>query len=822
METKRPLHPVERRLSLQIRSFRQAHQRFVQSELAFKLQRLAFLDGQVASSLLASLVGLLTEQHEPAFAERFVLLVRLLDDFRHRVPEALASVQIQSLQDFQIVDANDLVMLRLSRPSDQVHQPADRRLGARLRLAALLVFELERFAAGDDPQHVASVGVERFDSAIDHDRQMSDGRVVERIPLHCWRLRLAADPQRQERDHHDRHPTGRTVDDLRRRCGLRLASTTIQEPQQRHRKLKQHPDRHDHAGNVRNHPTAVRHHLQRRVFLALRLRVAALIKRLASVPQRIVHPDVMLEILAARFIDDANVRRVIPGRARAEIICAVHVFQLDRVRLVIAAEPQREVVLLVADLDRLGLVLFREMHRDEVRPDLLAAVPLRQSDVRARHVHLAHRLDAGRRLERHQHARLADASRRHRDRRAVLHRTSTSVLVVFQHLDVERQQFVRDLVFADAAGQPCIGDDDVRFGIRAGGLDDRQLGRADVAGVVRRLTFFERNLSFDCHQADKQLAEHHQPDAGVQQHDAGALLEDHHAADQQHNTGQRPLQQLPQNPHRRIVEHIAPHPQPGQQQTGRRATGCFDPKRNRLPRLCLAGFRRVDANRLVDRVAPNSRQHKLEQQPQRVPRDPAIALQAVRIGTAHDHQPRRQQTESDHADSGPQPIPLRLCLEPNAVSGQQIQKHHDADQSAAGKGNDHPIGNVRLAGEERRRKENLQINPRQIAAEVFFDHFPNVRVHLRHRPGQHQKRRHRQERHRQLQRRQRPHQLLDQRPDRDVRFRCRAILEEVCGCHDWSPDERDFKSQISDFKSQICRYSNFTDCTNASNFDFSR
>ena len=359
--------------------------------------------------------------------------------------------------------------------------------------------------------------------------------------------------------------------------------------------------------------------------------------------------------------------------------------------------------------------------------------------------------------------------------------------MVLDHFDVERQQFVRDLVFADRSAQPSIRHDDVRLGIGPCRLCDCQLGRTNVTSEVRLLPFFERNLSFDCQQSDEQLAEHHQPDPRVQQHHAGSLFEDHHAADQQYDARQRPLQQLPQNPHRRIVEDISINPQPSQQQAHARAASRFDPKRNRCATDRFARFASVDPHGLVNRDAPDRRQHELEQQPQTAPRDPTVALQAVRVRATDDHHPRRQQTQPDHADAGPQPISFGLRLEPDAVSGQQIQEHQHADQSATRKRNHHPIGYVRLAGNERWRKENLQIDPRQIATEVFFDDLPNVLIDLSHRPGQDEKRGQRQQRHRQLERRQRPHQFFDQRPNRDVRVRCRAIIQNVCGCHDWSP-----------------------------------
>ena len=466
-----------------------------------------------------------------------------------------------------------------------------------------------------------------------------------------------------------------------------------------------------------------------------------------------------------RVIRQANVRGIIPGRARADVVRAVHVDQFDRVRLVVAAEAQREVVCLAIDLDGLGAVLHRQQHGDQIGADLFATAvfgtavfgtaALGQADHRTWHVHFRVGIDAGRTTHRHQRIRLADAVRR-LNLVLVRRRPDARVAVILQHLDVERQQFVRDLALTDAAFQSRAWHHDVRFGIRAGGFDKGQLGRPVIAGEVRCLPFLQRNLSLDRRQADQQFAEHHQPDAAMQQHDAGSLLKDHHAADQHHDAGKRRFQQLPQDAHRRIVQPsgISPHPQPRNDQAENNTKDVSRPELRLGRDIARSESRQLDGT--IDRSAPQHRQPQFEKRPQRLPRDPAFALQTVRTGTARHDQPGGQHSQSDDSHTGPQLSSLRLRFESDAVGRHQIQKHQRADQPAAGKRNHHPSRQVRLMieqeiREERGREKDLQVDPRHLTAEVFIDDLPDVLIDLSQRPRQHEHDRHRQQRDRQLQ-----------------------------------------------------------------------
>jgi hypothetical protein len=92
----------------------------------------------------------------------------------------------------------------------------------------------------------------------------------------------------------------------------------------------------------------------------------------------------------------------------------------------------------------------------------------------------------------------------------------------------------------------------VRFGVRR--IDHGQFGGPHVLREVDRLPLADAHHRLDGLRADQQFAEHQQPDAAVQQHDACPLGEHQPAADEQHAGGSQALDELPQDPHRRVVE----------------------------------------------------------------------------------------------------------------------------------------------------------------------------------------------------------------------------------------------------------------------------
>jgi hypothetical protein len=201
-----------------------------------------------------------------------------------------------------------------------------------------------------------------------------------------------------------------------------------------------------HAGHVRDHPTRVRDHLQRRLFdpRPRIAEIAALIERLARVTQRIVHPDADLAAVHVPLgIDQPHEGRVVARRRGADVIVFADVDQVHRVGLVRPPEPERDVVGFVADRHPLVDVLGRQVLRDQVRPETGAVLFAQQFDIRRGHVDSPVHAGPGRGALGNRQNLQAVAGRR-QVLTARLRIVQVGVLQELDHSDVERQFRVPD------------------------------------------------------------------------------------------------------------------------------------------------------------------------------------------------------------------------------------------------------------------------------------------------------------------------------------------------------------------------------------------
>src|SRR5436190_13540299 len=111
-------------------------------------------------------------------------------------------------------------------------------------------------------------------------------------------------------------------------------------------------NRHDHAGDIWNHPPCVSDDAENGVVLGVaEWAEAALIERLPREAERVIHPDVNGAVGVAGGIDEVHVGgKVFGNLARRELVSA-GVNQSQRIRAVATLEAKRDAVGVFADFD---------------------------------------------------------------------------------------------------------------------------------------------------------------------------------------------------------------------------------------------------------------------------------------------------------------------------------------------------------------------------------------------------------------------------------------------------------------------------------------
>ena len=117
--------------------------------------------------------------------------------------------------------------------------------------------------------------------------------------------------------------------------------------------------------------------------------IAALIERFVGKSQRVVHPDGLFFIDAARRIGDGNRRGVTLGGTGPDVVFRTDIIQREAVVLVITLRTETEFVNLVAHAHGVGLTAHRQQHSDEVRAERLTIRARLERHIRSSHIDLA-------------------------------------------------------------------------------------------------------------------------------------------------------------------------------------------------------------------------------------------------------------------------------------------------------------------------------------------------------------------------------------------------------------------------------------------------
>ena len=357
-----------------------------------------------AQRLLALFIDHLTSQ-----LQLFAKLLALALDFLQRVAQSLAARQAERIEHVEVLDAEHLMLFGIFAVGHHVEQPDDGRFrDALLReteehFFGFSIIRIERLLFGKRLQRTAGQRVERLDPAVRGNRHAAEAIHVRLALVGRGGSGQAAHKQhKQNRDGQRRSPArhltvahqGRlylrielfafgdcvrpVVAVAARRCGSRCSaggrpvpgrvrlrldrdkrrrargSAAIQESTEHHHKMEEHSRHDDHASDVRNHPTRILHDRQRGDLGPVAVpRIAALVKRLARVPQRVVHPDDGIAIDVAAFVDQADFRPVILRCRRADVMLGADIFQRDGVRLVDPLRPKLYVPCIACDRYRL-------------------------------------------------------------------------------------------------------------------------------------------------------------------------------------------------------------------------------------------------------------------------------------------------------------------------------------------------------------------------------------------------------------------------------------------------------------------------------------
>ena len=221
------------------------------------------------------------------------------------------------------------------------------------------------------------------------------------------------------------------------------------------------------------------------------------------------------------------------------------------------------------------------------------------------------------------------------------------VVKVFDDLHFKRQTLVLNgSLGRGALEQLGAGNRDDLFLSVTQLASDGKLGVADVVDVVHGLPFRHAGLVFHGIERDKQLAKHHQGDAGMNHHDAAPLLEDHDAADQEGNRSQDAHHQLPDDAEALVGDADAgvnqEAPQGGQDHQNPRAQAEDNPLLLRSP-LPVPYARRPTGQ---GGSAPDHAGHVQEQQanPHLPPGEKRHSLQPLRIVAAGNDKERDEHT----------------------------------------------------------------------------------------------------------------------------------------------------------------------------------
>jgi hypothetical protein len=209
------------------------------------------------------------------------------------------------------------------------------------------------------------VGIERLDTPFIHNRDLARRTQIEAVGILLRTCRVAKHQCADGNGHAGRNPVTAGARDAghSRRGGHDIQFATRvgalgpsgQESSQSHAELEQHPHRHQHAGDVGNHPPGVGHDLQSGRFLTCDrvLHVIGLIEGLSPVTQGIVHPDVAGN--RRPLFGQNHIGGIVLGRVGPDVLVEPHIIELYLVRLVIPLETQGDTIRLAVDFQRLGL-----------------------------------------------------------------------------------------------------------------------------------------------------------------------------------------------------------------------------------------------------------------------------------------------------------------------------------------------------------------------------------------------------------------------------------------------------------------------------------
>ena len=262
---------------------------------------------------------------------------------------------------------------------ENVGQHFDRRLR--------LLVDVERLRTIHDPQRVAGQRIERLGAPLKRNRQPAECRQVKwtarRRVLHdgtdavdqhdeqnsCRREEFAAHPERPGQQdifllpvlllwrwHVHQHRF------FLRRQRLHLATDEIRELDS---KMHDQADCSDDARHIRHQPARIAHHLEdRRLIVVAKV---GLIKCLAAITQRMIHPDQDFTVKMVGRIHQPHPARIILGHIGAGISVVREMDQVHRVRLVNPLVAQLDLVLFASNFHRLRII---HVQRNQPRPQL--------------------------------------------------------------------------------------------------------------------------------------------------------------------------------------------------------------------------------------------------------------------------------------------------------------------------------------------------------------------------------------------------------------------------------------------------------------------
>ena len=465
-----------------------------------------------------------------------VQLDPLQEDFVQRVPQPLPRLQAEQVLYLIAFDAEHPVLGRQPEVAGaagggRVQQPLD----GRQRVPLLpVVGGVELLPPVHQPQGDAGHRVQRLHPPAVHHRQPGDGGQVE--VAHPHRPRHRRPDQIPEGRHHDERRQQcidpgprRQGEDLRRAGGRRFEQ---QFPQVRHQgdaEVQEHPDRDQHARDVRDQPAGVADHLEGGLLTGRRLTVAALVERLAAIAERAVHRHCGVQVHAAVRVHQVQVAGVGLGQVGAEVLLVGELGQRQGVRLRVAGVPEVEGVGFAVGRHGLGRPPAGGQDRvgegrHQEGAELLVGPLAEQPDVGGRDVHAFGRVHPTNRGGGHSHILRADPGSGRVVGVARPGRPGLAVQVVGQHLDIDRQFGPPDaLLVGSRPPQKRRRDGHDAISGRARAVHEGQLVGAAVERHRRRPALQNLNLLLVLPLPSDPLADEQQQQPAVQQEDARPL-----------------------------------------------------------------------------------------------------------------------------------------------------------------------------------------------------------------------------------------------------------------------------------------------------------